>query len=139
MAEAKKMGWLIDSTIAKNKIESIIANTNRHHGAISCPTGWGKSGMIFLDMLYRIQQAQENHEKIILNLCTPIIKLCAQQGIDFLEFLSATTKNNKKTICEHFNIDKNRICIFNNNSADASKIYQNDEEINVISQYGYDL
>ena len=138
MAEAKKMGWLIDCTIAKNKIESIIANTNRHHGAISCPTGWGKSGMIFLDMLYRIQQAQENHEKIILNLCTPIIKLCAQQGIDFLEFLSATTKNNKKPICEHFNIDKNRICIFNNNSADASKIYQNDEEINVISQYGYD-
>ena len=126
MAE-NKMQWLINK-INNNEISYIIANTNRSHGAISCPTGYGKSSIIFLDMIHQILKSKNNDEKLIINLSTPIIKLCAQQGIDFLMTLEEVYKN--------LGIDKNKIVIFNNNSADVEKTYMNDDE-NVINSFGY--
>lgn len=127
MAE-NKMNWLIDN-INCNNINYIIANTNRSHGAISCPTGYGKSSIIFLDMIHHILESKNNDEKLILNLSTPIIKLCAQQGVDFLMTLEGVYKN--------LGINKNEIVVFNNNSADVDKTYIN-EESNILIDYGYD-
>lgn len=125
--EENKMQWLIDEIKAGHS-KFIIASTHRSHGAISCPTGYGKSGLIFCDMLYHIIQSIEKQEKLILNLCTPIIKLCAQQGVDFIELLEG--------VRNYYNIDKEKIRIFNNNSADADKIYQIDDE-SIFNEYDY--
>ena len=128
-----KMQWFIDELITDspetlyNKVDTIFKN--RSHGAISCPTGYGKSGIIFKNMIYQILKSKDNDERVILNLSTPIIKLCAQQGVDFLEAFSA--------LCTHFNINKDKVIIFNNNSGQTDKIYNCEDEENVMIKHGY--
>lgn len=133
METSNKMQWLIDELINESA-ENLYAKVgtifkNRSHGAISCPTGYGKSGIIFKNMIYQILKSIENDERVILNLSTPIIKLCAQQGVDFLESFNA--------LCTHFNINKDKVIIFNNNSGQTEKIYNCEDEENVMIKYGY--
>lgn len=125
-----KMQWLIDKYIKNEDIKHIILNTHRNYGAIIKPTGTGKSADIFIHMLDKIIEAYKKDQRLILHLSEPIIKLCAQQIIDFLNLLEG--------VYVKLNINKNDIVIFNNNSAPTAKTYVDDtDEINIITKYGY--
>ena len=93
-----------------------IYDTGRHHGTIQMPTGSGKSALIFLDIIRRIYR-KDPSRKLVVNISTPIIRLCEQQGNDLLDLLSVISgiKGTTKTI------DTNKIAWFINNSGDASK------------------
>lgn len=90
-----------------------IYDTGRHHGTIQMPTGSGKSALIFLDIIRRIYR-KDPSRKLVVNISTPIIRLCEQQGNDLLSVISGI-KGTTKTI------DTNKIAWFINNSGDASK------------------
>ena len=107
-----KMQWLIDDyNHGTEKFE--IYDTGRHHGTIQMPTGSGKSALIFLDIIRRIDR-KDPSRKLVVNISTPIIRLCEQQGNDLLSVISEI-KGTTKTI------DTNKIAWFINNSGDASK------------------
>ena len=106
------MQWLIDDyNHGTAKFE--IYDTGRHHGTIQMPTGSGKSALIFLDIIRRIDR-KDPSRKLVVNISTPIIILCEQQGNDLLSVISGI-KGTTKTI------DTNKIAWFINNSGDASK------------------
>lgn len=107
-----KMKWLND-WINKGTVTYEIYNTGRHHGTIQMPTGSGKSALIFLDIIRRIDR-KDPSRKLVVNISTPIIRLCEQQGNDLLSVISGI-KGTTKTI------DTNKIAWFINNSGDASK------------------
>lgn len=125
-----KYGWLVDK-IKAGEANYVIADTERSHGAISCPTGYGKSAIIFQDILYRIKETLECNDRIVINLCTPIINLCVQQGLDFIEVFEHVYNDLYK------DFDKSCVRIFNNNSGVVSKIYINDNS-NPFIDYEYD-
>lgn len=106
-----KMQWLNDG-INKGTVTYEIYNTGRHHGTIQKPTGSGKSALIFLDIIRRIDR-KDPSRKLVVNISTPIIRLCEQQGNDLLSVISGI-KSTPKTI------DTNKIAWFINNSGDAS-------------------
>ena len=106
-----KMKWLNDG-INKGTVTYEIYDTGRHHGTIQMPTGSGKSALIFLDIIRRIDR-KDPSRKLVVNISTPIIRLCEQQGNDLLSVISGI-KGTPKTI------DTNKITWFINNSGDAS-------------------
>ena len=89
-----------------------IYDTVRHHGTIQMPTGSGKSALIFLDIIRRIDR-KDPSRKLVVNISTPIIRLCEQQGNDLLSVISGIKGTHKA-------IDTNKIAWFINNSGDAS-------------------
>ena len=105
------MKWLNDG-INKGTVTYEIYDTGRHHGTIQMPTGSGKSALIFLDIIRRIDR-KDPSRKLVVNISTPIIRLCEQQGNDLLSVISGI-KGTPKTI------DTNKIAWFINNSGDAS-------------------
>lgn len=106
-----KMQWLVDAH-KSGKVIYEIADTKKLYGTICKPTGVGKSAIVFNDILYNINNRK--NEKLVINLSTPIIRLCEQQGADFLQLLSG--------VAELYNIDTNRIALFINNSGN-DKVY----------------
>ena len=60
MAENSKMGWLI-ADHKNGKISYEIQSTHRKHGAISKPTGSGKSSLFINDIIYRIINIRDKH------------------------------------------------------------------------------
>lgn len=111
-----KMEWLINEHKVGN-VNYEIALTNRNHGAISKPTGSGKSAMFINDIIYRI--INKGEKKLMINISTPIIKLCEQQGNDFMETL--------KGVANLYNINLNNIIYFINNSGDTDNYKKNTE------------
>ena len=106
-----KMQWLIDE-IKDGTEKYEIYNTGRHHGTIQKPTGSGKSSLFILDIIHRIAH-KDPSRKLVVNISTPIIRLCEQQGNDLLSVIYGI-----KGIVK--NIDTNKIAWFINNSGDAS-------------------
>ena len=113
MAENSKMKWLIDDH-KNGKISYEIQSTHRKHGAISKPTGSGKSSLFINDIIYRI--INHSGKKLMINISTPIIKLCEQQGNDLMEVIEG--------VKEYYGINTNEIKYFINNSGDISS-YEN--------------
>ena len=109
--------WFVEKILSNNR-EEILKNTGRCYGAISCPTGWGKTGMIFDNMLYHMSIAFSKNQKCIINLCSPILLLCQQTVSNFLSIL--TTE-----VLTHCNIDKSKIVVVINNSSSANSINTN--------------
>lgn len=106
-----KNDWLIND-YNHGTVKYEIYDTGRHHGTIQMPTGSGKSALIFLDIIRRIDR-KDPSRKLVVNISTPIIRLCEQQGNDLLSVISGI-KGTTKTI------DTNKIAWFINNSGDAS-------------------
>ena len=102
-----KMQWLIDAHKA-GKVVYEIAETGKLYGTICKPTGVGKSAIIFNDIVYNINCAKKNNNKLIINLSTPIIRLCEQQGSDLIQLLGG--------ISDYYGIDTSKIALFINNS-----------------------
>lgn len=115
MAENSKMKWLIEDH-KNGKISYEIQSTHRKHGAISKPTGSGKSSLFINDIIYRI--INHSGKKLMINISTPIIKLCEQQGNDLMEVIEG--------VKEYYGINTNEIKYFINNSGDISS-YENNK------------
>lgn len=111
-----KMSWLIEKHKNGN-VSYEIQNTHRNHGAISKPTGSGKSALFINDIIYRI--IHRENKKLMVNISTPIIKLCEQQGNDFMETLEG--------VASIYNINLNEVTYFINNSGNTDAYKKNTE------------
>lgn len=110
-----KMKWLIEAHM-RREANFEIAATGRHHGAISKPTGSGKSSLFINNTIHRI--INKGSRKLMINISTPIIKLCEQQGNDLMSTIEG--------VAEFYGIDLNSIAYFINNSGDTDA-YGNNE------------
>lgn len=120
-----KMQWLIDAHKAGKAVYE-IAETGKLYGTVCKPTGVGKSAIIFNDIIYNINRAKESSIKLIINLSTPIIRLCEQQGADFLQLLGG--------VAEYYNIDPEKVVLFINNSGNDKAYIKSMTDI-VIDKY----
>mgnify|MGYP001771651998 FL=1 len=111
-----KMSWLIEKHKNGN-VSYEIQNTHRNHGAISKPTGSGKSALFINDIIYRI--IHRENKKLMVNISTPIIKLCEQQGNDLMETLEG--------VASTYNINLNEVTYFINNSGNTDAYKKNTE------------
>lgn len=116
-----KMQWLIEDHKNQNVIYE-IQSTHRNHGAISKPTGSGKSSLFINDIIYRI--INHNDKKLMINISTPIIKLCEQQGNDLMEVIEG--------VKDYYGINTNEIKYFINNSGDIDS-YKNNKSSSLHS------
>ena len=116
-----KMSWLIEKHKNGN-VSYEIQNTHRNHGAISKPTGSGKSALFINDIIYRI--IHRKNKKLMVNISTPIIKLCEQQGNDLMEVIEG--------VKEYYGINTNEIKYFINNSGDIDS-YKNNKSSSLHS------
>ena len=112
----EKMSWLIEKHKNGNVSYEIQA-THRNHGAISKPTGSGKSALFINDIIYRI--IHRENKKLMVNISTPIIKLCEQQGNDLMETLEG--------VASTYNINLNEVTYFINNSGNTDAYKKNTE------------
>ena len=116
-----KMQWLIEDHKNQNVIYE-IQSTHRNHGAISKPTGSGKSSLFINDIIYRI--INHSDKKLMINISTPIIKLCEQQGNDLMEVIEG--------VKDYYGINTNEIKYFINNSGDIDS-YKNNKSSSLHS------
>ena len=79
--EIFKMQWFVDA-YNNNELNYMIANTGKKKGTVVLPTGAGKSGVVYSDIVHHINNAKDG-EKIIFNISAPILKLEAQLLNDF--------------------------------------------------------
>lgn len=119
--EGNKMQWLIEDHKNQNVVYEIQA-THRNCGAISKPTGSGKSSLFINDIIYRI--VNHSGKKLMINISTPIIKLCEQQGNDLMEVIEG--------VKEYYGINTNEIKYFINNSGDIDS-YKNNKSSSLHS------
>lgn len=119
--EKNKMQWLIEDHKNQNIIYE-IQSTHRNHGAISKPTGSGKSSLFINDIIYRI--INHSDKKLMINISTPIIKLCEQQGNDLMEVIEG--------VKDYYGINTNEIKYFINNSGDIDS-YKNNKSSSLHS------
>ena len=79
--EIFKMQWFVDA-YKNNELNYMIASTGKKKGTVVLPTGAGKSGVVYSDIVHHINNAKDD-EKIIFNISAPILKLEAQLLNDF--------------------------------------------------------
>lgn len=83
-----KMDWFINQ-YNNGTLPYHIHNTGMDKGTVCMPTGTGKSGVVYADVVYRINHATG---KIIINISTPILKLNQQFIKDLFSVLSVIYK-----------------------------------------------
>lgn len=116
-----KMNWLINA-YNNNELEYSIHNTGEKKGTIVMPTGTGKSGKVYEDILWHIDHAKEG-EKIVFNLSAPILKLEAQFVNDLFSVLKEVPKFKKM-------FDDGEFEFYINSSSDGD-VYECDEILDV--------
>lgn len=109
----KKMQWLID--IIKNNDDDridLMKEVNKFmaenkYGNISCPTGAGKSAVVYLDIARQILKAKKT-QKYIFVISTPILRLNEQFTKDMFETLvGANLIDANNSICGQLSSDNN--------------------------------
>lgn len=86
-----KMDWFVENYI-NNTLTYDIHNTGKSKGTIVIPTGGGKSGLVYADIIKHIEKADVN-KKYIFNISAPILKLEAQLINDFFAVLNQIFPN----------------------------------------------
>ena len=76
MATNNKMQWFIDK-YNRGTLDYIIRNTGYDFGTVCMPTGTGKSGVVYEDIVHVINNNQKGH-KVVINISCPILKLNQQ-------------------------------------------------------------
>lgn len=117
-----KMNWLVDA-YKSGKLNYKIHNTGEKKGTIVMPTGTGKSGVVYEDILWHIDHAEPG-EKIIFNLSAPILKLEAQFVNDLFSVLKAIPKFKEM-------FDRGEFEFYVNSSADGDAYVECDEILDV--------
>lgn len=117
-----KMDWLVEKLNKNKNYKYRIAETEQNFGTICMPTGYGKSGVIFEDIVYQIRNWKKNDKPLIINLSSPILKLTQQTINDMLQTLSQLSGIDKSLF--HF-----YIC-----SSDCGESYDELKNIGVRSE-----
>lgn len=117
-----KMNWLVDA-YKSGKLNYKIHNTGEKKGTIVMPTGYGKSGVVYEDILWHIDHAEPG-EKIVFNLSAPILKLEAQFVNDLFSVLKAIPKYKEM-------FDRGEFEFYVNSSADGDAYVECDEILDV--------
>jgi hypothetical protein len=104
-----KMGWFVDA-YTNNTIDFNLFNTGKAKGTAVLPTGAGKSGMIYADIIKHILISNDS-QKHIFNLSAPILKLEAQLLNDLISVLSVIFPDK---------INNKEFMFFINSSADGN-------------------
>lgn len=104
-----KMGWFVNA-YKNGQIDYLLSETGKKKGTAVLPTGAGKSGMIYADIVKHIMDAKPG-EKIIFNLSAPILKLEAQLLNDFIAVV-------KEIYPER--VERGEFMFFLNSSADGN-------------------
>ena len=90
-----KMQWFIDK-YNSNALDYIIKKTGYSFGTICMPTGTGKSGVVYEDIINIINNNPKGH-KVVINISCPILKLTQQFISDlfsvFNEIYKSTNTN----------------------------------------------
>lgn len=72
---SSKMQWFIDK-YNNGKLSYQLKNSGENFGTIVMPTGYGKSSVVYEDIIYAINHAGD--KKIVFNISCPILKLTQQ-------------------------------------------------------------
>ena len=104
-----KMNWFVEA-YKNNALTYMLHNTNKCKGTAVLPTGAGKSGVIYEDMVYHILNRKDD-EKIVFNITAPILKLEAQLLNDFISVVKEIFTDK---------VDKGEFMFFINSSADGN-------------------
>lgn len=88
-----KMSWFVDKYNSKS-LDFIIRNTRENFGTIIMPTGTGKSGVVYADIVNHIDNLQDSR-KLIINISCPILKLTQQFIRDLFSILQDIYGNKK--------------------------------------------
>lgn len=133
MATNNKMQWFINE-YNNDSLTFDIASTKRNYGTICMPTGTGKSGKIYANIIYNINELEKDgwKKKLVVNLNSPYLKLNNQLIRDLEEILVGTNILKKEEIGIYVN------------SSDNAKTYgdyidNNPEPFKSISKFGYKL
>lgn len=103
------MSWFVEA-YENGTLQYILKNTNKVKGTAVLPTGAGKSGVVYEDMVYHINNRKEG-EKLVFNLTAPILKLEAQLLNDFISVA-------KEIFADK--VDNGEFMFFINSSADGN-------------------
>lgn len=103
-----KMGWFVDA-YEKGNINYLLWDSGKKKGTVVLPTGAGKSGVVYANIVKHINEAPAG-AKIIFNVSAPILKLEAQLLNDYFEVAKVIFKDK---------IDKGEFMFFINSSADG--------------------
>ncbi len=112
-----KMKWFVDKYNNK-QLDYIIRDTKSNYGTIIMPTGTGKSGVVYADIINHIDNL--NGKKLIINISCPILKLSQQFINDLFEVLSHIYNKNIQ----------NKFSFFINSSDSGKKYKLHDIKIN---------
>lgn len=115
MNTISKMQWFIDS-YKNQSIQYKLANTHETFGTIVMPTGVGKSGLVYEDIIYTIDNLNTN-KKIIINISCPILKLTQQFINDLVNVLIGIYLSNRNDLSFYINSSDN-----GNNYDELSKL-----------------
>lgn len=118
------MDWLVKELNENKNYKYRIAKTGQDFGTICMPTGYGKSSVIFEDVVKRIRDWKKGDKPLILNISSPILKLTQQTVNDMLQTLAKVSGVDKNLL--HF-----YIC-----SSDCGESY---EELNAIEKNSEDF
>ena len=125
--EIFKMQWFVDA-YKNNELNYMIAGVGKKKGTVVLPTGAGKSGVVYSDIVYHINNAKDD-EKIIFNISAPILKLEAQLLNDFFSCV-------KKIFPER--VANGEFMFFINSSADGNN-YKKAKDIDVDDKRFYEI
>lgn len=120
MTEINKMQWFIEM-YNNNNLSYIIHSSKQLFGTVVMPTGTGKSGVVYEDIVKIIDNNPKRH-KVIINISCPILKLTQQFINDFF------------AICKILYTEKEKTFSFFINSSDNGKHYND-----VISNMDIDI
>lgn len=90
--ETNNMQWLIDLAI-DGKLDFVIQNSKQDFGVICMPTGTGKTGVCYTDILYHIMKKEDDGTKLLINISAPILKLTQQHINNLFQVLTNLYKD----------------------------------------------
>lgn len=130
MAQNKsKMQWFVDK-FNNGTLEYKIGNTGFDFGTIMMPTGTGKSGVVFEDIVRNINNKKDGR-KLIINISCPILKL-TQQFIRDLFSILQPIYGDKKSFSFFINSSDNGR---NYNDSSAQMMDINIKSLSKINQF----
>lgn len=91
-----KMQWFVEK-YQSNKLDYIINKTSEQFGTIVMPTGTGKSGVVYEDIVKRIDTHKAGR-KIVFNISCPILKLTQQFIKDLFDVFAVIYKDSNLNI-----------------------------------------
>ena len=133
-SSTKKMQWFIDN-YNQNHLNYILWNTGMNYGTVVMPTGTGKSGVVYEDIVRTIDELAKD-KKLIINISCPILKLTQQFISDLFEVLAPIYKSRGLHVAFFVNSSDNGR---NYNSAEVKRMNIQFKKLKDLNSFADDL